>query len=49
VVEAVNFNDPVQTVIAGSKAAVDKACEVLKGRAPSARCRCRCRRRSTPA
>jgi [acyl-carrier-protein] S-malonyltransferase len=30
VVEAVNFNDPVQTVIAGSKAAVDKACEVLK-------------------
>ena len=31
VVEAVNFNDPMQTVIAGSKAAVDKACEVLKG------------------
>jgi [acyl-carrier-protein] S-malonyltransferase len=31
VVEAVNFNDPAQTVIAGSKAAVDKACEVLKG------------------
>ena len=31
VVEAVNFNDPVQTVIAGSKAAVEKACEVLKG------------------
>ena len=31
VVEAVNFNDPVQTVIAGSKAVVDKACEVLKG------------------
>ena len=30
VVEAVNFNDPLQTVIAGSKAAVDKACEVLK-------------------
>ena len=30
VVEAVNFNDPMQTVIAGSKAAVDKACEVLK-------------------
>jgi len=30
VVEAVNFNDPVQTVIAGSKAAVDKACELLK-------------------
>ena len=28
--EAVNFNDPMQTVIAGSKAAVDKACEVLK-------------------
>ena len=31
VVEAVNFNDPVQTVIAGTKAAVEKACEVLKG------------------
>ena len=31
VVEAVNFNDPAQTVIAGSKAAVDKACEVIKG------------------
>jgi [acyl-carrier-protein] S-malonyltransferase len=30
VVEAVNFNDPAQTVIAGSKAAVEKACEVLK-------------------
>jgi [acyl-carrier-protein] S-malonyltransferase len=30
VVEAVNFNDPAQTVIAGSKAAVDKACETLK-------------------
>ncbi len=29
-VEAVNFNDPAQTVIAGSKAAVDKACEILK-------------------
>jgi [acyl-carrier-protein] S-malonyltransferase len=30
VVEAVNFNDAMQTVIAGSKAAVEKACEVLK-------------------
>ncbi|MDO9414542.1 ACP S-malonyltransferase [Pararhizobium sp.] len=30
VVEAVNFNDPMQTVIAGSKTAVEKACEVLK-------------------
>ena len=30
VVEAVNFNDPMQTVIAGTKAAVDKACEQLK-------------------
>ena len=30
VVEAVNFNDPLQTVIAGSKAAVDKACDILK-------------------
>ena len=30
VVEAANFNDPAQTVIAGTKAAVDKACELLK-------------------
>ena len=30
VVEAVNFNDPMQTVIAGNKAAVDAACEELK-------------------
>jgi [acyl-carrier-protein] S-malonyltransferase len=30
VVEAVNFNDPAQTVIAGSKAAVEKASEVIK-------------------
>ena len=30
VVEAVNFNDPKQTVIAGSKAGVEKACEALK-------------------
>lgn len=29
-VEAVNFNDPKQTVIAGTKAAVDQACVVLK-------------------
>lgn len=29
-VEAVNFNDPKQTVIAGTKAAVDQACLVLK-------------------
>ena len=30
VVQAVNFNDPKQTVIAGSKAGVDAACERLK-------------------
>jgi [acyl-carrier-protein] S-malonyltransferase len=30
VVEAANFNDPTQTVISGSRAAVDRACEVLK-------------------
>jgi [acyl-carrier-protein] S-malonyltransferase len=31
-VEAVNYNDPRQTVIAGTKAGVEKACEVLKAR-----------------
>jgi [acyl-carrier-protein] S-malonyltransferase len=31
-VDAANYNDPKQTVIAGTKAAVDKACEVLKAR-----------------
>ena len=30
VVEAANFNDPRQTVIAGSRAGVEKGCEVLK-------------------
>jgi [acyl-carrier-protein] S-malonyltransferase len=30
VVEAVNFNDPKQTVIAGTQAGVAKACELLK-------------------
>jgi [acyl-carrier-protein] S-malonyltransferase len=30
VVEAVNFNDPAQTVIAGNKLAVERACELLK-------------------
>ena len=30
VVAAANFNDPRQTVISGSKAGVDKACELLK-------------------
>ena len=29
-VEAANFNDPLQTVISGSKGAVDQACEALK-------------------
>jgi [acyl-carrier-protein] S-malonyltransferase len=32
IVEAVNLNDPKQTVIAGSKAGVEKACELLKGK-----------------
>ncbi len=31
-VSAANYNDPKQTVIAGTKAAVDQACEALKGR-----------------
>ena len=30
VVEVANFNDPAQTVISGSKRAVEKACEALK-------------------
>ena len=32
VVAAANFNDPKQTVIAGSKSGVDAACELLKAR-----------------
>lgn len=31
-VEAANFNDPKQTVIAGTKAGVEKACEILKAK-----------------
>ncbi len=31
IVEAANFNDPKQTVIAGTRAGVDRACEQLKG------------------
>ncbi|MGB0404719.1 MAG: ACP S-malonyltransferase [Fusobacterium sp.] len=29
-IEAVNFNEPKQTVIAGEKGAIEKACEILK-------------------
>jgi [acyl-carrier-protein] S-malonyltransferase len=32
VVEAANYNDPKQTVISGSKAGVDRACELLKSK-----------------
>ena len=32
VVEAANFNEPAQTVISGSKAAVDRACTALKAK-----------------
>ena len=32
IVEAANYNDPKQTVISGSKAGVDKACELLKAK-----------------
>jgi [acyl-carrier-protein] S-malonyltransferase len=32
VVEAANFNDPKQTVIAGTRAGVDAACDLLKSR-----------------
>jgi [acyl-carrier-protein] S-malonyltransferase len=32
VVEAANYNDPKQTVISGSKAGVDRACELLKAK-----------------
>jgi [acyl-carrier-protein] S-malonyltransferase len=31
-VEAANFNDPKQTVIAGTRAGVDRACELLKAK-----------------
>jgi len=46
VVSAVNFNAPGQVVIAGSAAAVERAIEACKARAPSGPCRCRsaCRR-----
>ncbi|NME36785.1 ACP S-malonyltransferase [Fusobacterium perfoetens] len=32
IVEAVNFNEPKQTVIAGEKVAIEKACEILKNK-----------------
>jgi len=32
VVEAVNFNEPTQTVIAGHAAAIDRACEIAKAK-----------------
>jgi [acyl-carrier-protein] S-malonyltransferase len=32
VVEAANYNDPMQTVISGSKAGVDQACQLLKSK-----------------
>jgi [acyl-carrier-protein] S-malonyltransferase len=32
VVEAANYNDPMQTVISGSKAGVDRACQLLKSK-----------------
>jgi len=32
VVEAVNFNEPTQTVIAGHSAAIDRACEIAKAK-----------------
>ena len=32
IAEAVNFNDPAQTVIAGTRAGVERACELLKSR-----------------
>ena len=35
VVEAVNFNAPAQVVIAGAKAAVEKACEIAKAKGVS--------------
>jgi [acyl-carrier-protein] S-malonyltransferase len=47
VVEAVNFNAPAQVVIAGETAAVERACEIAKGKGAKRAMRCRCRRRST--
>ena len=44
VVEAVNFNDPKQTVIAGTKSGVEQACVAPKAGVPSAPRAYRCRR-----
>lgn len=49
VVEAVNFNDPGQTVIAGSKLAVERPVKRSRRPVPSAPCLCRSPRLSTPA
>ena len=49
VVEAVNFNDPGQTVIAGSKAAVEKPVKCSKPTVPSVPYLCPCLHLSTPA
>ena len=45
VVEAVNFNEPEQTVIAGRRPAWQRPAKCSRRWAPSARCRCRCPRR----
>lgn len=48
VVEPVNFNGPGQTVIAGSKTAVERACEGCKARGANGQYCCQCLPRSTP-
>ncbi len=46
VCQAANDNGGGQVVISGAKAAVERAMELAKAAAPSARCRCRCPRPS---
>ena len=48
-VEAVNFNDPKQTVIAGTKAGVERLASCSRRRVQNVHCLCLCRRHFIPA